>query len=58
MPHRQNFLLNRLEPELLARIIPYLSVAELRFSDVLAETHQRIEKVYFPIPALYLALSS
>ena len=48
MPHQKNFLLNRLEPALLARIVPHLSVVELGHSDVLAETHERIEKVYFP----------
>jgi CRP-like cAMP-binding protein len=48
MPHRKNFLLNRLEPDLMAQIRPHLSLLELQHSDVLAETHQRIEKVYFP----------
>lgn len=48
MPHRNNFLLNRLEPAVLAEIVPYLSFVELRHQEVLAETHQRIEKVYFP----------
>jgi CRP-like cAMP-binding protein len=48
MPHRQNFLLNQLEPGLLVHIEPHLSVVELHHTDVLAETHQRIEKVYFP----------
>ena len=44
----KNFLLNRLEPELLSRIVPHFSLVELRHSEVLAETHERIEKVYFP----------
>jgi CRP-like cAMP-binding protein len=48
MPHRKNFLLNRLEPELLARMLPHFSVVQLDPEDVLAETHQQIEKVYFP----------
>jgi CRP-like cAMP-binding protein len=48
MPHRQNFLLNRLEPDLLARIVPHFDVMQMHQADVLAETHQRIEKVYFP----------
>jgi CRP-like cAMP-binding protein len=48
MPHRKNFLLNRLEPGVLAQIRPHLSLVELQHNDVLAETHQRIEKVYFP----------
>src|SRR5215212_10368338 len=48
MPHQKNFLLNRLEPDVLAQIRPHLSLLELQHSDVLAESHQRIEKVYFP----------
>jgi len=48
MPHRNNFLLSRLEPALLAQIEPHLSLVALHHNDVLAETHQRIEKVYFP----------
>src|SRR5215216_1738025 len=48
MPHQKNFLLNRLEPDVLAQIRPHLSLLELQHSDVLAETHERIEKVYFP----------
>jgi len=48
MPHKQNFLLNRLEPDVLARLAPNLSVIDLGQHEVLAETHQRIEKVYFP----------
>ena len=48
MLHRKNFLLSELEPEALARISPLLSMVELHQSEVLAETHHRIEKVYFP----------
>ena len=48
MLHRKNFLLDRLEPEILIRIVPRVRVVELHYSDVLAETHQRIERVYFP----------
>ena len=48
MPHRKNFLLNRLEPTILAQIEPHLTMVEIRHQEVLAETHQRIEKVYFP----------
>src|SRR3569832_2156032 len=48
MPHRKNFLLNRLEPTILAQIEPHLMTVEIRHQEVLAETHQRIEKVYFP----------
>jgi len=56
VPHRKNFLLNRLEPGLLSEIEPHLSVVELNASQILAETHQRIEKVTFPIPASFPAL--
>src|ERR1700704_2547228 len=48
MPYRNNFLLSRLEPALLAQIEPHLSLVTLYHRDVLAETHQRIERVYFP----------
>jgi CRP-like cAMP-binding protein len=48
MPHRKNFLLNLLEPAVLDRMAPHLSVIDLNSEEVLAETHQRIEKVYFP----------
>jgi len=49
MPHhRDNFLLNLLEPDVLDQIEPQLSIIDLQREQVLAETHQRIEKVYFP----------
>jgi CRP-like cAMP-binding protein len=48
MPHRQNFLLNRLEPAVLAQILPHLAIVDLQHGHVLAETHQRVERVYFP----------
>ena len=49
MPHhRDNFLLNLLEPDVLDRIEPQLSIIDLQGEQVLAETHQRIERVYFP----------
>jgi hypothetical protein len=48
MPHRNNFLLSKLEPAILERIAPHLVVVNLAMSEVLAETHQRVEKVYFP----------
>jgi hypothetical protein len=48
MPHRKNFLLNLLEPAILDRIAPHLSVIDSHTEQVLAETHQRIESVYFP----------
>ena len=43
-----NFLLNRMDASILARIGPDLSVVHLNQGDVLAETHGRVEKVYFP----------
>jgi len=46
--HRDNFLLNLLEPDVLDQIEPQLSIIDLQREQVLAETHQRIEKVYFP----------
>lgn len=48
MPHRKNFLLNRLGPDVLSSISSSLVVERLGHGDVLAETHARIEKVYFP----------
>jgi CRP-like cAMP-binding protein len=48
MPHRQNFLLGRLDAELFGQIAPNLSIIHLSQGEVLAETHQRVEKVYFP----------
>jgi hypothetical protein len=49
MPHhRDNFLLNLLEPDVLNRIEPQLTIIDLLREQVLAETHQRIERVYFP----------
>jgi CRP-like cAMP-binding protein len=48
VPHRKNFILNRLAPAALSEIEPYLSLLQLPHGQVLAETHQRIETVYFP----------
>jgi CRP-like cAMP-binding protein len=48
VPHSKNFILGRLSPEVLGRISPNLTVIPLALGDVLAETHARIEKVYFP----------
>ena len=48
MPHRKNFLIDRLEPAILDRLLPHLTGAEMQHGEVLAETHQRVEKVYFP----------
>ena len=46
--HRDNFLLNLLEPDVFDQIEPQLSIINLQREQVLAETHQRIERVYFP----------
>jgi CRP-like cAMP-binding protein len=48
MPHRNNFVLNRLQPDVLNRITSQLSLVELSHGQVLAESDQRIDKVYFP----------
>ena len=48
MPHRANFLLNRLPPALLKELAPHFSILRLQHGQVLAETHQRVQKVYFP----------
>ncbi|WP_445220683.1 Crp/Fnr family transcriptional regulator [Bradyrhizobium sp. Pa8] len=48
MPHKKNFLLNQLSPDLLSRIALSLVVGPLPQGEVLAETHARINKVYFP----------
>jgi CRP-like cAMP-binding protein len=48
MPHASNFLLGRLAQPTLARLAPHLSVVDLAAAEVLAEPHQRIQRVYFP----------
>jgi CRP-like cAMP-binding protein len=48
MPHRNNFLLNRLEPPLLKQIAPHVSRVHLEHGQVLAATHQPVQRVYFP----------
>jgi CRP-like cAMP-binding protein len=48
MPHSKNFLLDRLGADLLGRLLPNLSIVQLASGDVLAGTHERVEKVYFP----------
>jgi len=48
VPHSKNFLLNRLDAATLDRLSPNLSIVDLPLGEVLAETHARIEKVYFP----------
>jgi hypothetical protein len=48
MPHSKNRLLARLGVSDIDRFRPYLTVSELRHGDVLADTHQSVDKVYFP----------
>jgi CRP-like cAMP-binding protein len=48
MPHGSNLLLGRLAAATLARVAPHLSVVDLPAAEVLAEPHQRIQRVYFP----------
>jgi CRP-like cAMP-binding protein len=48
MPHRKNFLLDRLNPALLDRLRPHLTITDLERGEVLAETHKQVHKVYFP----------
>jgi CRP-like cAMP-binding protein len=48
MPHQDNFLLARLSFADMHAITPALKIVELQQGRVLAESHQRIEKVYFP----------
>jgi CRP-like cAMP-binding protein len=48
MPHRKNFLLSRLDASTLGRISANLIIVQLPQGEVLAETHARIERVYFP----------
>src|SRR5947199_6275513 len=43
-----NLLLNYLEPPHLKALIPHLSVVTLRQAELIADTHQPVEKVYFP----------
>jgi CRP-like cAMP-binding protein len=48
MPHAANFLLGRLAPATLARLVPHLSVVEITARDIIAEPHQQLQRVYFP----------
>jgi hypothetical protein len=48
MPHSKNFLLNRMDAGTLDRISPDLSAIHIAQGEVLAETHGRVQKVYFP----------
>jgi CRP-like cAMP-binding protein len=48
MAHGLNYLLSRLSPATLSRVAPHLSLVDLPPAEVLAEPHQRIQRVYFP----------
>jgi len=48
LPHSKNFLLNRLSADILGGISSDLIIEQLAQGEVLAGTHARIEKVYFP----------
>jgi CRP-like cAMP-binding protein len=48
LPHKKNFLLGRLDAAVLDQLLPNLSTVHIGQGIILAETHQRIEKVYFP----------
>jgi CRP-like cAMP-binding protein len=45
---RSNFILARLTDEELGALSPHLSVVKLIFGEVIAETHERVRRVYFP----------
>ena len=48
MPHSRNRLLARLGVSEFDRLRPYLTIVELHPGQVLADTHQSVDKVYFP----------
>jgi CRP-like cAMP-binding protein len=48
MPHSKNRLLARLGVSDIDRFRSYLTVAQLHHGEVLADTHHRVDKVYFP----------
>jgi CRP-like cAMP-binding protein len=48
MTGHANFILNRVDPDTAARLQPHLSFVHLRHAQVLVDTHQRVQKVYFP----------
>jgi len=48
MAGHTNFILNTIEPSVAARLQPHLALVHLRHGQVLADTHQRVQKVYFP----------
>jgi CRP-like cAMP-binding protein len=48
VPHSNNFILGRLGADALGRISPHLTITPLAQAEVLAESHARIDKVWFP----------
>jgi CRP-like cAMP-binding protein len=48
MPHTANQLLARLDSPTLLVMLPDLRVVDFRQGDVLADSHHRVEQVYFP----------
>lgn len=48
MPHQSNLLLARLNTSHMNAIAPALSAVDLKHGQVLADSHQRIDRAYFP----------
>jgi hypothetical protein len=48
MAGHPNFILNRVEPDIAAELQPHVSLVHLQHAQVLVDTHQRVQKVYFP----------
>src|SRR6202000_1242153 len=48
MAHSPNFLLARLTSEMFGQIAPSLAAVQLERAQILAETHQTVQRVYFP----------
>jgi CRP-like cAMP-binding protein len=48
MAHSKNVLLSLLSAEDRQQLVPHLRTVEMRQGDVLAQTHERVEWVYFP----------
>jgi CRP-like cAMP-binding protein len=48
MPHKNNLLLASLAPADLEMLLPHLRVVHTKHGDVVAQTREKIERVYFP----------
>jgi hypothetical protein len=48
MPHSKNHILSRITPVDLEDLRPRLKVLELTYGQVLAQSRQRVQQVYFP----------